>query len=212
MNFSALLKSIPLSRLQLYLLILGLLPLAMVAFFFFTRLETLENIQRSIEGVQFLALQKEKKQSVNKLVRARFADADHFYIDKHLESLSFLNSEVQNLEEISNHPNFTEDEGVRNRLEFLTGEQNRLHFAEGGLQSTPLFQEVVETAAHPVQIDATDLKKILSLVEGVPFDGIEPVAGRPQLMFLDFKLEKKGNGQNREVFLLNMKLLKREFQ
>lgn len=211
MDLSALLKSIPLKRLLLYCMLLGLLPILAVAFVFFNRLENLDSIEQNIADMQLLALQKEKKQSVNRGIRLQFTEADHFYIDKYLESLVFLTPEIKNLEEISNNPNFTEDESLRTRLDFLTNGQNRLHFAEGALQSTPIYQEMVETAAHPVQIDVEDLKKILAYVEGVPIGSIEPLPGRPQLLFLDFKLDKKNNGPSGEVFLFNAKMLKREF-
>jgi hypothetical protein len=212
MDLSPLFKSIPLKRLLVYAILVGLLPLAVVGGLFYLRVEGLEKIEQTIAHLELLAWQKEKKQSVNKGVQARFVDADHFYIDKHLESLTFLNAEIQNLEDISNHPNFTEDEAIRNRLDFLTGIQNRLHFSEGPLQSNGVFQEVVETAAHAVQIDGSDLKKILTFIEGVSIDSLTPPPGRPQLFFLDFKLDKKALVPSGDVFLLNLKVLKREYQ
>lgn len=212
MNFSALFKSIPLNRLLLYAVAVGALPLMLVGGLFYMRLEGLGATESSIEHLQLLAFQKEKKQSINKGVQARFVDADHFYIDKHLETMTFLNSEIQNLEEISAHANFTEDEAVRSRLDFLTGGQNRLHFTEGPLQSTAVFQEVVEATAHPIQIDGNDLKKLLTFIEGSDIDSHTAPQGRPQLLILDFKLDKKAIAHSGDVFLLNMKILKREYQ
>lgn len=211
MDISAILKHIPLNRLLLYVVILGIFPIFLLLFLFVGKLDELEEMENSIRGLQTLALQKEKKQAVNKAVKSYFSDADHFYIDKNLETLNLLLPEIENLEEITRNPHFTEDEGVRKRLEFLTGSQNRLHFSESGVQSTPYFQEVIETLTHPVEVDSADLKQILSLVEGVEIDSHKPIDGRPQLIILDFKLNKKFGGQTNEVFELNMKLLKREF-
>lgn len=212
MDISTILKNIPLNRLLIYLVVLGIIPLFLLLFLFIGRLDELDELENSIQGLQTLAFQKEKKQSVNKAVKSHFSDADHFYIDKNLENLRFLLPEIENLEEIIRNPHFTEDEGMRKRLEFLTGPQNRLRLSESGVQSTAYFQEVIETLVHPVEVDSVDLKKILSLIEGVEIDAYKPLEGRPQLVILDFKLNKKSGGPNNDTFELNMKLLKREFQ
>ncbi len=64
---------------------------------------------------------------------------------------------------------------------------------------------------HPVEVNVSDLKKILTLIEGRKIGEFETGPQKPQLMILDFKLEKKNIRENNEVFDLNMKLLKREF-
>jgi len=211
-DISTILKNIPLNRLLIYLVTLGVLPILLLFFFFFGKVDELDDVENSIQNLKLFAFEKEKKQSVNKAVRSHFSEADHFYIDKNLENLRFLLPEIENLEEIIRNPHFTEDEGVRKRLEFLTSPQNKLRFTESGVQSTAYFQEVIETLAHPVEVNSTDLKQILSLVEGIEIDTYKPLEGRPQLIILDFKLDKKSGGQNNDVFELNMKLLKREFQ
>jgi hypothetical protein len=212
MNLSTLFNSIPINRLLIYLMIIGLIPLFVAMFFFFSSLEELNDIHIRIRNLHAAAMLKEKKQAANKATKEHFKDADHFYIDKNLESLRFLQPEIANLQGITTNPNFTEDEVVRKRLEFLTGPQNRLSFSEGNVQTTPYFQEVTESLVHPVEVDASDLKQILTLIEDVEIGEYQAIPGRPQLIVLDFKLDKKPNGLNNEVFGLNMKLLKREFK
>lgn len=99
----------------------------------------------------------------------------------------------------------------KKRLEFLTGTSNDLTFTEGVVQSNPIFQETTETLVHPVEIDTKDLRTILAKIEGTTIGNETPSPNRPQLIILDFKLEKKHVTDKNEVFLLNLKLLKREF-
>lgn len=205
------LAKIPQSRLLLYFLIIGLFPLALVLLGFFSKQSDLNNLENNLTYVQELANGREKKQAVNMSVRNVFRDADHFYIDKYLETLTFLDPEIESLQKIASNKNFPEDENVKKRLELLTGSGNALIFSEGVVQSYPLFQETTETLVHSVEVNVNSIKEILAKVEGVTIDTFTPGPNRPQLLILDFKLDKKKITEKNEVYLLNMKLLKREF-
>lgn len=203
--------SIPFNRALLYVLIACLLPPLFTGIYILNEWRALNEIASRIEEVQTLALQQEKRQATNLTVMNHFRDADHFYIDKHLEVLTFLEPEVEALQKIVSHKNFNDDETIKKRLEFLVGSGNTLRFAEGVVQTYPQFQETTETLIHPVEVDLQDIQKILALIEGETIGPYEPAPQRPQLIILDFKIEKKKNPDKNEVFLLNIKLLKREF-
>lgn len=203
--------SIPFNRALLYAMLLCLLPLVFVGIHFFSESQQINRIHHKIENVQLQALQHEKKQAVNLAVINHFKEADHFYIDKYLEVLNFLEPEIDALQKIVQHKNFTDDEMIKKRLELLTGSGNALRFSEGVVQTHPQFQETTETLIHPVEVNLQDIQKILALVEGVPIGNFKPAENRPQLLVLDFRLEKKKAIDKNEVFLLNLKLLKREF-
>lgn len=205
------LKNIPLSRAVFYLLCLGLLPFVFAIFLFYSQKNQLQEIQNSLENIQHLALIKEKKQALNLAVRHHFRDADHFYIDKYLESQMFLEPEIEQLEKIIQDKNFADDEQILNRLEFLTEEGNALVFSEGVVQTFPLFQEVAETLVHPIEVNGKDIQKILASIEGVKMGEFAPGPNRPQLTITEFKLDKKNVNDENEVYLLNLKLVKREF-
>lgn len=205
-------NNIPFNRLIIYAMLLCLLPFLFVGFRIFSNNRSLNQLNSKIEHVDLLARQQEKKQANNITVINHFKDADHFYIDKYLEVLSFLEPEVEALQKIVQHKNFTDDESIKKRLEFLTGTGNSLRFSEGVVQTHPQFQETTETLIHPVEVDLQDIQKMLSLIEGIPIGDFEAAKNRPQLVILDFKLEKKKALDKNEVFLLNMKLLKREFK
>jgi hypothetical protein len=205
------LKNIPLSRLLLYLIFLGFLPLVFVVLIFVSEKGELQELNESMESIQYETFVNEKKQSLNLSVRQHFRDADHFYIDKYLETLVFLEPEIETLQRIVTDKNFADDERIKKRLEFLTSEGNSLIFSEGVVQTFPTYQETMETLVHPVEVDAKDIQKILAKVEGVEMGGVTPGPNRPQLFITDFKLSKKKVSDKREVYILNMKFIKREF-
>lgn len=204
-------SNIPLSRLVMYVLLIGLLPFALTVVYFINQKGTISSLKQAIWILNEQASMQEKKQAVNIAVRNNFRDADHFYIDKYLENIEFLESEVESLQKVLNNKNFPDDENIKKRLEFLTGPANHLTFTEGIVQSNPIFQETTETLVHPVEIDTKDLRTILSKIEGTRIGNETPNPNRPQLIILDFKLEKKHVTDKNEVFILNLKLLKREF-
>lgn len=205
------LKNIPLSRAILYILCSGVLPLIFVFVLFSSKKGQIEDLQNSLENIQHQAFIKEKKQALNLAVRNHFREADHFYIDKYLETLVFLESEIEQLQKIVQDKNFADDDRIKKRLELLTSQANSLVFSEGVVQAFPYFQETLETLVHPVEVDAVDIQAILSRIEGVKINEFTPGPFRPQLMITEFKLDKKKVNDKNEVYLLNLKLLKREF-
>ncbi|CUI15646.1 conserved hypothetical protein [Candidatus Protochlamydia naegleriophila] len=205
------LKTIPLNRAVAYLMVIGLLPFLFVVFLFFSQRGQLEELNGMLESLQHQAFVKEKKQALNLAVRQHFRDADHFYIDKYLETLVFLEPEIETLQKIAADKNFSNDEKIKKRLELLTSQGNSLVFSEGVVQAFPLFQETIETLVHPVEVSSTDLQKILARIEGIQIGSFAPGPNRPQLIITEFKLDKKKVNEKNEVFVLNLKLLKREF-
>jgi hypothetical protein len=203
--------NIPQSRLILYLIIAGLLPVLLAAANLMTKYNAIDQLQNEIYQVQNLALSREKKQSLNMIVREHFRGADHFYIDKHLETLSFLDTEAETLQKLVNNKYFAGDENVKKRLEFISGPTNDLLFSEGNVQSYPFFQETISSMVHPIEVNLEDLKTILALVEGYQIGPYKSGPNRPQLIVIDFKLDRKEATEKNEVFLINMKLLKREY-
>ncbi len=205
------LKSIPQHRILLYILLIGLLPILFAGFYFISNLNQVIDIENALQIVNERAFIREKKQATNMAVRNFYSDADHFYIDKHLETLTFLEPEIESLQKIVSTKNYVEDEAIKKRLEYLTGPSNNLVFSEGVVQSYPLFQETTETLVHPVEVNTEDLRQILSLIDGNEIGKYKPASNRPQLIILDFKIDRRAVNDKNEVYTLNLKLLKREF-
>lgn len=204
------LKNIPRNRLLIYGLCLGLLPLMFVIVSFYSQKTAQHNAQNMIFLAQDKALVRDKKQAVNMSVMDHYHDADHFYIDKYLETLVFLEPEVESLQKLLNNKNLAFDDTIKKRLEYLTS-NNRLGFTEGVVQSYPQFQETTETLVHPIEVNLDDIQEILSRIEGINIGSYSPPPNPPQLLILDFKIDRKSISERNEVYLLNLKLLKREF-
>ncbi len=203
-------SKIPQKRMLLYILAAGLIPFLCVLVGLVASLSEMDEVQNSLQGVQAVALGREKKQALNNMVRSHFRDADHFYIDKQLETITLLEPEIDALQKILEHKNAAEDEQIKKRLEQLTS-ANSMSFSEGVVQTYPDFQETTETLVHPVEINTSDLQNVLAKVEGIDIGTYTPGPNRPQLIVLDLKLERKKSIDKNEVYQLNMKLLKREF-
>lgn len=202
--------NIPQSRMIIYLIIAGFIPVLFTIFYLSEQLSQINQLNRTLDKVEVQALILEKKQASNIAVREHYKGSDRFYIDKNLETLKFLKPEVHSLEQLVNNPYFAGDESVKKRLNFLKN-NNTFLFSEGNVQTYPFFQETIASLTKPVEVNLEDLKKILTLIEGQPIGNYKPGSKRPQMIIIDFKLDRKEASENNEVFLLNMKILEREY-
>lgn len=198
------LQSIPFKRLVIYLLVLGALPIFYVPFDFFTKKERLRKSELYLQRVMQTAQAKEKKQETNTVVRALYSKADPHFLDQKIGTLPLLVQEKKALEKLMKECAYPGGASNEARYRFLAGEENRLHFQPGATQTKEKIEETLMTLAHPVEIDAADMKKILQMIE-------EKQVGQPELLITDFKLNKKLTPNKREVYELQMQLIKREF-
>jgi hypothetical protein len=205
------LNSIPKERVLTYLLCLGAVPIIAVLIYMYLQNQEITQIDEAIIQMEHAVVLREKKQAVNRATRDYYREADHFYIDKYLETLTFLEPEIESLQSALNNTVVAEEESHKKRLEFLMGSGNTLSFSEGVVQSGTSAHETTESLVHPVEINAQDLQKILARIEGVQLGPYLPGPNPPQLIILDFKLDRKSISDKNEVFLLNLKLLKREY-
>lgn len=96
-------------------------------------------------------------------------------------------------------------------MDFLRSNKNKLAFAEGMIVQEGRFKEVEEKQKHPIEINEDDLKKILSVLEGVDISPYLCPEKHPQCIIKQFELTKKTHQDIKEkVFILSMQLLKRE--
>lgn len=202
-------KNIPPSRALLYILFLGLLPLIFSAIEIKRGFAELAVTRNQIEGIQQRAILHERKQAGNMAVINHYRENDHFYIDKQLESLPLMEDEIAALQDVTKTTNYVGNEAIEKRLEQLQT-QNQILFTEGPVQSHSLYQETIETLAKPVEVNAQDIERLLKRIERVPTDEIDDQK-RPQLTILDFRLDRREATPDHETFLLNLKLLKREY-
>lgn len=199
-----LLSFIPLKRLLLYLMILGLLPLFAALFLLQRNYEGLNELRTAFGEVQEMSRERRMKEATSLLAAQVYGGADPFYLDHILEPLELLGSERRALAKLIQESSFTGDELIEKRYAHLLSHASRLQFTEGAVATGGGIHETKELLARPVEIDTEDLKIILESIEGKG-------GNKPQLMITDLRLVRKATPLKNEVFELNLALLKREF-
>lgn len=194
---------IPFSRLVIYILLAGLLPLSVVGIYYLREKRAWSDVCQHIDATLAQSVQKSARQAINAAVRNKYKNGDPHFVEK-LEALNFLSKERSALEEFISKQSYTGGELFESRYRLLTSGENRLLFAEKEIQNGEGIRETLEVLTKPVEIDHDDLKNVLGLIE---FES----AGKPQLIITDFLLTKKKISGN-EVFELNCSFLKREFE
>jgi len=190
------------------LLILAPLPLVWFAFHHYSTLGHLEELEEKMQRVHVRKEEAQQSQKQQHALLSCLKEADPYYIDKHLETQRFLESEIKKLETLLSET-YT-DESIQNRLVFLKEGNNRLLFAEEKMRTKDKMREVIEKQQHPIEVHEEDLKKLLSLIEGVTIWPYGPKEGRPQLFIQDLHLTRKQTAGRDPVFTLSMQLIKRE--
>jgi len=189
-------------------LILGFLPFSCMILFFYTRMEKLNQYQERLEQVHKKAIVQKIHREKESAFLTKIKHADHFYIDKHLETFTFLENEIKRLQACAYEPE--QEDAAKRRLSFLKEESNRLLFTEEKIRRNETIQEIEEKQQHPVEMNEEDLKKLLTLIEGTIISPYLPKENRPQLIIKNFELSKKPVSSEEDVFVVNMQLIKRE--
>lgn len=194
----------------LFWFLLAAAPLPFIFFLcqFVSKIQNLERLEEEMERIHLKTVHLEEVQRKESSLLASLKNPDPHYLDKQIETLTFLLPEIKKLEMIQAES--FDDEQINKRLQFLKDGGNRLVFSEEQIRTHELFRETEEKQQHPIEINEEDLKKLLCLVEGVTIWPYGPKEGRPQLIVQDFKLAKKELANQEKVFVISMHLIKRE--
>jgi hypothetical protein len=137
-----------------------------------------------------------QKEELEKKLLQQLRVADRDYIENELETLTFLTPEIKRLK-ASLHSNPAQA-ALKERLQFLESDQNRLHFLEQNFQRTDRFQQSEVLQDHPVEMNRDDLKNLLTKIENQEIG--------PFLLIKKFELSKKQD----ETYLIQLELTKSE--
>lgn len=209
MNFEKLGRIFFMQMRPLFFFVLCAIPLIIAALFLYSQHAKLEELE-----TRFAAAARKEKLALERKARKetfleRYSHADPYFLDQKIESFLLLESERARLDSLMHHSAFPESPSIQERLEFLN--KNRFRFTEENIVASTDIKEVDEKQRHPVQMDETDLKKILSLIEDLPIDSALPSNDSPQILIKEFRLKKKQTSLQTEIFEVEMDLLKREF-
>jgi hypothetical protein len=194
-----------------FLLLLGISPLVS-SFLLFNERQSVEIFQNQFSSIALKSKTAfEKKERKERFLQTH-KNSDPYFLDKEIESLSFLANEKTQLKNWLSHPAIANKDMLKKRLIFLESDQNRLSFTDDEIQFSKTVRETLEKQREIVEVDQDDLKNLLALIEETSLDSAPSKINRPQLVISDFSLTKKNTNLQNEVFELKMELLKREFQ
>ncbi len=189
----------------------GLIVCSLCFFSFFVlKKRELEELSHRMENIYETRNSTLEKRVLKKNFFSRYRACDPLYLEKHVETLGLLSREIEELYSLLNHPAFCMRESLHKRLQFLTSPRNRIVFQEENTQRSRQMKEAQVSFLHPVEMDLDDLEKTLSLIEGVVIQDPLPL-GRPQLIIQKLEMKKKQKEEEKETFVIQMQLLKREF-
>lgn len=142
-----------------------------------------------------------------KELAASVKNHDPFYLEHTLGNMRLSRLEAYSLE--SSKDSLSEVQ--KKRLHFLMGKENSLLFSKGKMLKGPSLTSQEIKQEHPVEVDETDIQRILAHLEGVPIGAYTPSQGRPPLTIKKFSLKrKKETSQGFPSYSLDMELWKRE--
>lgn len=196
-------------RLFLYVLLANMLVLGYVLWNNHSANQEIDLVQRRIERLEFDTQTKDIKRASNNLVRSYYADADRFYLEKQVQSIELLKDQKRDLEKILQVKSVAEDPRATRRLNTLR--ENKMVFSEGMVQSYPFFNEIPESLSQPVEVNVEDMREVLAKIEGVKIGPYLPGEKRPQFLITEFRLDRKNLSKDEDSYMLNLKLLKREY-
>ncbi|NGX56716.1 MAG: hypothetical protein K1060chlam5_00960 [Candidatus Anoxychlamydiales bacterium] len=139
-----------------------------------------------------------KRKNLKDFINSK-VNSDSNYLEV-LEKLNLKQSTVYFLNSTKTHIAFENNSSLENRLNFLTSKENKINFKEEKFNSTEFIKETFQKLISKVEVDESDLIKILSIIENES-------ENKPQLIITDFKIDKA----NSSSFLLDLNILKREF-
>jgi hypothetical protein len=194
-----------------FLLFFSLAPILAATLFLFVKNMQIDALEERFE----MAARKEKlaferRQKKEKFLQ-QYADSDPYFVNRQIESLSFLQKEKSLLESLLYHPASIDKQPLQERLLFIESGENKLSFVEENIRSSKEIKETEEKQRHPVQMEEEDLQRILSLLENVAIGSYLPTVQNPQILIRDFRMKKIKNPMQTESFEVEMELLKREF-
>ncbi len=194
-KFSSTLKRLS-SLGPLLLLLLAPLPLFYIIFYSHVQLKKLDATETKIDVLHrnfiLAKLQKEKEN----VYLSKLKKASPYYINEHLESLEFLKSER------ARDPN---QENPLARMPIQT-----FRFIEGKIRRKRGLQEVEENQEKAVLMNEEDLKKTLSLIEGIDIPPYQCAPNPPELLIKAIDLKKTPLSTYENAFEVSMQLIKRE--
>jgi hypothetical protein len=198
--------AIPPQRIVLYSLIGALL------FVFVFAVHTKKTIEESRQQRKYLQHLGQKittkifHQKNNRDILLHFSKKDPLFLHKAFSSFSPLSKERALLQKRTQKNVLPEDALLIKRGAYLSSGENQFVFVETSMEIGSQYKETIERQTKPVEVNTTDLEKILSLIE----DPHQQNSQRPHLIVSEARIERK-KGILQEVWAVHFNIIRREY-
>ncbi|MBJ7449834.1 MAG: hypothetical protein JHC93_05695 [Parachlamydiales bacterium] len=196
-------SKIPPKRLLAYLIMLGILPLILLIYSQNQRHQKMKRLENGLQSAQDEMIKAAQRQSKNIEIAKTYQGRDQHYLEKNVESLQFLENEARCLKEWIETASFLDVSLLQDRLSFINNNKNKLCFRETQAEQLTKFNETLQVLQNPVEVNSYD---IINILEHLEFG-----ENTPHFLITDFKLERKNEKLQQEVFSLDLKLIRREY-
>lgn len=193
----------------LWIYILGIFSLSL-GYCFLYKNETEDLIERLSFLAQKTASAIEKKKSYQEFIQ-KHKHVNEYFLQDECKKMVLLSDEISLLKSMLNNPLTLNQGKIQNRLNFLQSDQNKLLFIATDSQKNSKQQQTHFKLNSKVFVNATDLKKILALIEEENIDGFSSDILKPQMIISSFHLTPKISSVQTENFELYLELYQREF-
>jgi hypothetical protein len=175
--------------------------------FSYFKFEKVKKIEKEISEIYKKGKDSTTIRSLKKEFFLKFLKKDPYFIDKHLKSFTFRRKEIKNLEKLLLEPAFIESTLLKERLNFLKGEKNKLFFKQQSIKSNLFLKETQEIQKREIEIDEEDIKRILSFFENVKISNHLPFKNSPHMIIKRFSYLR----DDKTLKLKNLSIIKRDF-
>ncbi|MBX9744904.1 MAG: hypothetical protein K2X08_06825 [Chlamydiales bacterium] len=196
----------------IFLFLIASLPLVLTSIYIVQKRLDLLSLQTQYEATLVKAYKSLNQRAEKERFISRYSETENYFLDHHIESLQLLQDEILWLQAYEHHPALAEKNLAKERLKRLSAGNNQISFLEEGIKKAQLYQETEEKMKKPVEVNETDLKKLLSLIENVEIGPYQPHPKSPQMIITNFSLKRRNSPFKQETFEVKLDLLKREFK
>lgn len=188
--------------------IISFFPILISICFLGIKLKKIESLEEEIENIYKEAKNSYFLRKVKNNFFKKYLRFDPYFIDKNIENISFMKTDINIIKRLLNHPAFIISQKLKNRLSFLEEGQNKLFFEEKKINYCLNFKESIVQQKKEVEVEKRDIKKLLSIIEDVSIGEYNPVDLSPFFQIQRITLTKKSKNS---FILNNLSLIKREF-
>ncbi len=197
------------SYLAWFLLGLSVLPLIFILVFNHSMTKRARELDLRLKILENNARVLAKVQKEREFFLREFGGSDDNFLANYVESEVLLNNDIHLLRKISSKDEYASYKPIKDRISFLSGEENRMIFELITERKGDFYIEKLWQLNSPVEMNSEDTKKILGRIEGVKIDNYLPNPLRPLLLITKFDLSLKPQDNHNKVFLVDMEILQR---